>query len=53
MNLQLAHARAQGMGIDAQQTRGAERAFDTSVSGGQRRFDVAANDDVERLDAGR
>ena len=51
MNFQFAHAGAEGMRIDAQQPRGPEGTFDTSVCGGQRRFDVAANDDVEGLDA--
>lgn len=47
VDTQFAHAPAQGVGIDAQQPRGAEGAFDAPQALAEDGFDVAAGDAVE------
>ncbi len=50
VDLQLAHARPQRMGIDPQQPRRTVRSLDPPARFGQRRLDVPPDDHVERLD---
>jgi hypothetical protein len=49
-DLELAHPSPQRVGIDAEQTRRAVRAFDPAASFVQRTLDVASHHRFERLD---